>query len=60
MSFTEKIDVLELLVEILMEHEKKLDEIVTRLELLTDQIEGSAPEDFWGDQSTVDAIEEPE
>ena len=60
MSFTEKIDVLELLVELLMEHEKKMDEIVTPLELLTDQIEGSAPENLWDDQSTVDAIEEPE
>ncbi|MBA7490042.1 hypothetical protein ES702_00576 [subsurface metagenome] len=32
MSFTEKIDVLELLINILREHEEKLDELVTRLE----------------------------
>ena len=46
MSYTEKIDVLDLLIEILMEHEKKLDELVTRLELLVEQIdvEGSVPE----------------
>lgn len=45
MSFTEKIDVLDLLIKMLMEHEKKMDELVTRLELLTDQIEveGSVP-----------------
>jgi len=32
MSYTEKIDVLELLIEILREHEAKLDELVSRLE----------------------------
>ena len=32
MSYTEKIDVLELLINILREHEEKLDELVTRLE----------------------------
>ena len=31
MSFTEKIDVLDLLINILKEHEQKLDQIVTRL-----------------------------
>ena len=32
MSYTEKIDVLELLIEILREHEAKLGELVSRLE----------------------------
>jgi len=32
MSFTEKMDVLDLLINILREHEEKLDELVTRLE----------------------------
>jgi len=36
MSYTEKIDVLDLLIETLKEHEKALDEIVTRLEWIYD------------------------
>jgi len=32
MSFTEKIDVLDLLINILKEHEEKLDKLVERLE----------------------------
>jgi hypothetical protein len=32
MSFTEKIDVLEMLIEIIQQHEKRLDEITTELE----------------------------
>jgi len=38
LSFTEKIDVLDLLVNILKEHEQKLDEIVERLETLTEAL----------------------
>ena len=34
MSFTEKIDVLDLLINVLTEHEEKLDELVERLEKL--------------------------
>lgn len=34
MSFTEKIDVLDLLIKILEEHEARLDELVRRLEVL--------------------------
>lgn len=34
MSFTEKIDVLDLLINIIKEHEEKLDEIISRLENL--------------------------
>ena len=32
MSYTEKIDVLELLIAVLQEHERRLDELVARLE----------------------------
>lgn len=34
MSFTEKIDVMDLIINVLREHEEKLDEIVERLEKL--------------------------
>lgn len=56
MSFTEKIDVLELLIELLMEHEKRMDDLVHSLEHLVEQIEGevSAPV-LVGDPSNVDA-----
>jgi len=33
MSFTEKIDVLDMLINILREHEEKLDELVARIEI---------------------------
>ena len=39
MSFTEKIDVLDLLVNVLREHEEKLDEIVERFEKLEGLVE---------------------
>jgi len=57
MSFTEKIDVLDLLIEILMEHEKRLDELVYSLELLVDHldVEGSVSDIHGGDPSDVDA-----
>ena len=57
MSFTEKIDVMELLIELLMEHEKRLDELVYSLDLLAEQIEVecSVPDILCGDPSTVDA-----
>jgi len=35
-KFPEKIDVLELIISILGEHEKKLDELVTKLEVVTE------------------------
>jgi len=63
MSFTEKIDVLDLLIKILQEHEKKLDELVERLELWVNKIdvEGSMPDiDFCFDSSEIDAIEDVE
>jgi hypothetical protein len=39
MSFTEKIDVLDLIIQILNEHEKKLSHIVDRLENIANQAE---------------------
>jgi len=35
-SYTEKIDILDLLISILQEHERKLDELVSRLEAVGD------------------------
>ena len=40
MSFTERIDVLDLIINVLNEHEKKLDDIVQRLEIIVDILEG--------------------
>ena len=36
--FTQKIDVLDLIIETLKEHEKHLDELITRLEEVTPRI----------------------
>ena len=57
MSFTEKISILDLLSKKLMEHEKMLDEFVTRLDFLVDQIDdnGLMPNILDGDPSAVDA-----
>lgn len=38
MSYTEKIDVLDLLIKILKEHEENLDEKIERLELVVEAI----------------------
>ena len=38
MSYTEKIDVLDLLINVLQEHEKKLDALVGRLEEVTENL----------------------
>ncbi|MBA7700523.1 hypothetical protein ES703_109238 [subsurface metagenome] len=38
MSFTEKVDVLDMLINILTEHEKKFDELVTRLEEVAERL----------------------
>jgi CheY-like chemotaxis protein len=40
MSFPEKIDVLDLIINVLNEHEKKMDQLVERLELIVDVLEG--------------------
>ena len=37
MSYTAKLDVLELLINILKEHERKLDELVGRIERLLEE-----------------------
>jgi len=34
-NFTQKVDVLDLIIEVLQEHEKRLDQLVKRLEALT-------------------------
>lgn len=53
MSFTEKIDVLDLLIQILNEHEKKLDLITSRLEAILEQAEPALPsEELEEDQGT--------
>lgn len=42
MNYTEKIDVLDLIIEVLKEHEKALDEIVSRLDArINGESEGS-------------------
>lgn len=41
MSFTEKIDVLDLLINILREHEEKMDKLVTRLEQIIENVEAA-------------------
>ena len=38
MSFTEKIDVLDLLIEVLQEHEQQLDVQVARIEKVADRL----------------------
>ena len=43
MSYTEKIDVLDLIIEILQEHEKTLDQLVGRLETVVHVDHGPDP-----------------
>ena len=43
MSYTEKIDVLDMIINILREHEEKIDELVTRLEAAADRLGADAP-----------------
>jgi len=44
MSFTEKVDVLDLLINILREHEEKLDDLVERLEMVVEVIAKNHPD----------------
>ena len=44
MSYTEKIDVLDLLIKILSEHEERIDELVSRLEAVADRLGVSTPD----------------
>ena len=39
MSYTEKIDVLDMVIDILVDHEKTLDSLISRLEKLLDRRE---------------------
>jgi len=56
MSFTEKMDILDLIIETLKEHEKVLDEIVYRLEscLGGPQAERTTPVDPPGDENDLE------
>ena len=56
MSFTEKMDVLDLIIETLKEHEKVLDEIVYRLEacLGGPQAERTTPVDPSGNENDLE------
>ena len=45
MSFTEKIDVLDMIIEVLMEHEQNLDSLIRRIERVADRLGVSTPED---------------
>jgi len=63
MSDLEKIDVLDILIELLTDYEKRMDELVTRFELLVEhlEIDGSVPEIAPGvESSLVDVIEDIE
>ncbi len=40
MSLSQKVDVLDLIIDVLREHEKKLDELISRLEKIVDKAEG--------------------
>jgi hypothetical protein len=55
LSYTEKIDVLDLLIKILNEHEKKLDKIVERLENIANQAEPALPSEELEENSAVSA-----
>lgn len=39
MSLTEKIDILDMLIEMFMEHEAKLDWLVSRIEVVADRLD---------------------
>ena len=45
MTFTEKIDTLDMIISILQEHEKHLDELITRLEKVTPRERATGPDD---------------
>lgn len=60
MSYTEKMDVLDLIINILREHEETLDALVERLEAVTDIIQGSSPQGVPCEDSPEDLIPEHE
>lgn len=53
MSFTEKMDVLDLLINVLSEHEEKLDDLVERLEMI---IEAKDPDTPLRDLDNIEAV----
>jgi len=61
MSFTDKIDVLDLIINVLNEHEKKMDALVERLELIVDILDGHPDfnEALQEYEEQVNIIEEP-
>jgi len=48
MSFTEKVDVLDLLIKILEEHEKRLDQLIARLERVAPATKDDPERDIIG------------
>jgi len=56
MSFTEKIDVLELLIKIIQEHEEKLDKITNKLETIANSIESFRGELESDNPAPIDCI----
>lgn len=56
MSFTEKIDVLELLINILREHEEKLDELVERLEVVTEVLAKQYPDTVLNELPSIEEV----
>ena len=61
MSFTDKIDVLDLIINVLNEHEKKMDALVERLELIVDILDGHPDfsEALHEYEEQVNIIEDP-
>ncbi|GAH88999.1 unnamed protein product [marine sediment metagenome] len=55
MSYTEKMDVLDLLINILREHEEKLDELVERLEMVVDIVAKNYPDTPLKDIENMEA-----
>lgn len=54
MSFTEKIDVLDLIIQTLKDLEQKMDELVERLETITEKLKPALPsEELEEDQGLV-------
>lgn len=60
MSFTEKIDVLELIIKILNDHEKKFDNLVERLEIVTRTLENAGPDPLSEEQEEEQGRHHPE
>lgn len=57
MSFTEKVDVLDLIINILQKHEQKLDELITRLEALVPDPKRDPERESIAEESAASADE---